>query len=78
MKNGLTVKEIDFLSDSLIAAKDKQGIGQELNGSVMRLGYQIVNREMLIYSTKGVYEICRWSRQSKGKVKNERISLSKT
>lgn len=28
-------------------------------------GTRIVNREMLIYSAKGVYEICRWSRQPK-------------
>ena len=43
MKNDLIVKEIDFFGDFLIAAKDKQKIGQELNGSVMRLGYQIDN-----------------------------------
>lgn len=34
--------------------------------------------ETTLYSAKGVYEICHWSRQSKGEVKNERISLSKT
>ena len=28
-------------------------------------GVRNVNREMLIYSAKGVYEICRWSRQPK-------------
>ena len=43
MKNGLIVKEVDFFGDRLKAAKDKQEIGQELNGSVMGLGYQIDN-----------------------------------
>ena len=28
-------------------------------------GTRTVNREMIIYSAKGVYEICRWSRQPK-------------
>ena len=41
MKNDLIVKEIDFFGDFLIAAKDKQKIGQVLNGSVMGLGYQM-------------------------------------
>lgn len=28
-------------------------------------GTRLVNRDMLVYSAKGVYEICRWSRQPK-------------
>jgi len=38
-KNKLIVKEVDFFGDMLKTAKQK--IGQELNGSVMGLGYQM-------------------------------------